>query len=137
MTDKLFNELIVTGECICNSPKVRNSLYKRLKQQGIKYQTETVGDNGPGKDICRSSGNFNWNSKVITHWFNSGRFYKQDMLDAYCDTWNFDKADIHELFETTDKQRIYNLIDKMCGSGKYCIFDFTPLRKLVKKIKIA
>lgn len=134
-----YEKLISKGECISESPKVRELIYQLLNKEGLSYKTEIIGDTGPGKNICRYSTRSKWNNKVITHWFNHGRFYKKDLLDAYNENLcrHFTEQDIEELYLTSDPARVRELIDKMRYiDSKYCIFDFVRLRKMVIKITL-
>lgn len=136
--DTHYQQLRENGSLVCNSPKIRARLYNQLREDGIKWKTETMGYTGPGKNINRyQPRKWNWNAKKITQWFNQGRFYMGDMLDAYQTYYGYPISWIAELYELEPGAHQHYIIDKMCETpSKYCIFDFVPLRKLIKKIII-
>jgi len=141
LANKLYRTLLETGEVVCDSPVLRYLIYQKLKEGKIAFSTETEGDTGGMTSLNPYGGGIGYSAKRIMTWLRNGRIYKKDLLEQYDLTpWlcRYPVTYIYELYnKDTTHDRKYEIVKEMSeASNKYTIFDFVPLRKLVKKITL-
>lgn len=136
LIQKHVNELIATGETICESPKIRKFIYQELTKRNLKFRRELVATNKGG--IClRERG---YSPKCLIKWRNCGSLTLDMVKEKYQQYYPKDcqynpPISITEIIEFFDKKttrhKSFELANKLCGlSFLYYIY----LRKTTKKI---
>jgi hypothetical protein len=136
LIQKHINELLETGETICESPKIRKFIYNELQKRNLKFTKKIVQTNGEG--IClRERG---YSPKCLIKFRNCGSLtsdmiltkYKQYYPDDYQYEPPVSIIEINEFFDSkTSHDRSLELAIKMHGLH---FLDWIYLLKTTKKI---
>lgn len=140
LANQLYSRLLQQGEIVCDSPVVRAIIYDKLRKGGLEFTSETVDDTGGTKCLNPYAyGGIGYEPGRLIKWVTQGRIYKQDLLNVYDQgSYRYPKSYIDELYsDTSTHDRKYEILCEMSEAlSKYTIFDWVPLRKLIKKIKL-
>ena len=131
-----INELITTGETICESPKIRKFIYEELKHRNLKFRREIIATNKGGMRL-RERG---YSPKCLIKWRNCGSLtldmLKEKYQQYYLKDWPYEPpisiTEIVEFFDKkTTRHKSFELANKLINLH---FLDYIYLLKTTKKI---
>lgn len=150
--ERLLRILMQEGEVVCESPKVRKLMYRRLEAQGVRWESETIGTTGGRKPLnpwlWGVRPGLGYSPGRIFHWLEGERLDQDELVHAYrqYSSWSeyskVSEADIRELFDPearrdpVRKEHIFETLRELMPENKYGPFDSVGITKVIKRIRL-
>lgn len=137
---------------VCGAPKVRKLMYRRLKTQGLRWESEAIGATGGRKVlspwIAARRNEIGYSPGRIFRWLEGERLDEEELVHAYrqYSSWSeysgVSEVDVRELFDAearrdpVRKERIFETLRRLMPSNKYGPFDNVGITKAIKRIRL-